>query len=337
MMIRVTTLAALLALQLPAAAQVGPASGPASTPRPTPVLKAAATVNSDLVRIGDLVDNAGASASVAIFRSPDIGTTGSVSVPQVLDAVRAHDLLVIDTRNLTEVVVTRTGQALTSKDIEGRIAHAFAGRQGFGNEKNLVVTLDREARPLGIDSSAASELQVARAYHDRRSGRFDVIFEIGRNRTLLRYTGTIVEMADVAVLMRTVGRGDVLRTADVTLERRPKAEITNDIVDAAEFAIGQAVRQPLRAGAQLRRADLMKPDLVRRDEPVTLVFEAPGVTLSMRGKALESGTEGDLVNVLNVQSKRQVQGYVAGPGRVVVANGTVAVPQQTATAMATHP
>ena len=38
----------------------------------------------------------------------------------------------------------------------------------------------------------------------------------------------------------------------------------------------------------------------------------------MRGQALESGTEGDLVNVLNIQSKRTIQGVITGPGRITI-------------------
>ena len=39
----------------------------------------------------------------------------------------------------------------------------------------------------------------------------------------------------------------------------------------------------------------------------------------MRGKALDSGAEGDIVSVLNIQSKRTIQGVVSGPGHVTVA------------------
>ena len=38
----------------------------------------------------------------------------------------------------------------------------------------------------------------------------------------------------------------------------------------------------------------------------------------MRGKALEGGTEGDVVNVLNLQSKRTVSGVVVGRDRVAI-------------------
>lgn len=44
----------------------------------------------------------------------------------------------------------------------------------------------------------------------------------------------------------------------------------------------------------------------------------PGIFLTTRGKALESGAEGDLINVLNPQSKRTVQGVITGPGQITV-------------------
>ena len=49
---------------------------------------------------------------------------------------------------------------------------------------------------------------------------------------------------------------------------------------------------------------------------MTLIYEVPGIVLTMRGKAAESGAEGDVISVLNEQSKRTVQGIIVGPGRV---------------------
>ena len=49
-----------------------------------------------------------------------------------------------------------------------------------------------------------------------------------------------------------------------------------------------------------------------------LIYEAPGLYLTGRGKALDSGTEGDIVNIVNLQSKRTVQGVVTGPGQVTI-------------------
>ncbi len=57
---------------------------------------------------------------------------------------------------------------------------------------------------------------------------------------------------------------------------------------------------------------------MQRSDTVTIVYEAPGLTLTLRGQAQEAGALGDTISVLNVQSKRVVQGVVSGPGRVTV-------------------
>jgi flagella basal body P-ring formation protein FlgA len=89
-------------------------------------------------------------------------------------------------------------------------------------------------------------------------------------------------------------------------------------VPTAERAVGFAARKALRAGQTLRDGDLMRPELVQRNEPVTIKYEAPGILLTLRGKAMESGAEGDTVHVLNVHSKRTLQGIVTGPGLIHV-------------------
>src|SRR6185369_4198360 len=83
-----------------------------------------------------------------------------------------------------------------------------------------------------------------------------------------------------------------------------------------------AARNTLQAGRLLRAGDVMKPELVARNETVTLIYEVPGIVLTIRGKAADSGAEGDVISVLNEQSKRTAQGTIVGPGRVLVSNGS---------------
>ena len=324
-MIRAAAIALLVAIAAPAAAQVT-----GSLPsRPVPTLRAAVTVTSDLVRIGDLVDNAGPAANAAIFRAPDLGTTGTVPVAQVLDAIRTQHLFLVDTGNLTDVAVTRAGRAIGQKEVEERILRAFANRPNVGDARNLAITLDRDVRPVVIDPAASGDLLIVKSSFDQRSGRFDVVLELpsipGGRGVQQRYTGAVTDTVEVAIVARPIGRGEIVRNSDLMIERRPRAELTGELITKFDDAIGRATRQPLRAGNPLRRTDLMKPELVHRDETVTLTYKAPGIVLTIRGKALDTGAEGDLVRVLNIQSKRPVQGYVSGPGHVTVPAATAAV------------
>ena len=55
-----------------------------------PVLHAQVTVESDVVRIGDMIDNAGTAAQIAIYRSPDLGTTGTLPTAQIINALQGR-------------------------------------------------------------------------------------------------------------------------------------------------------------------------------------------------------------------------------------------------------
>src|ERR1700712_222222 len=95
-----------------------------------PALRATVQVSSDIVRIGDLIDNAGSAAQIAIYRAPDLGTTGSLPVPQVLNALRTHQVIGVDTRDLKEISVTRLARSIDGKDIEAQIGRALERRNG---------------------------------------------------------------------------------------------------------------------------------------------------------------------------------------------------------------
>jgi flagella basal body P-ring formation protein FlgA len=88
----------LIALALLASGTSALAQAQAQQDRsPTPVLRASVSVSGDVVRIGDLVENAGPAAQIAIYRAPDLGTTGSVPVAQIVESLRAHDVIGVDT------------------------------------------------------------------------------------------------------------------------------------------------------------------------------------------------------------------------------------------------
>ena len=297
-----------------------------------PALRASVTVTSDVVRIGDIVDNAGTSALIAIYRAPDLGTTGSLPTEKVLAALQAHQVIGVDTRDIKAISVTRLSRPLAGKEIESQIAHALEHRSGLGDAANIALTFDRDVRDMQLEASNTGALQPVSTRYEPRSGRFDISFEIGNEAgtaaTTLRFTGIAIETVEAAVLTRSVERSEVLKASDVITERRPKAEVGSDAA-VRGLAVGMQMRKQLHAGQALRVADLAKPDLVQRDDNVTLIYESTGLYLTIRGKALESGTEGDTVNVLNLQSKRTVSGVVIGRGQVAIAVATPRLPPAT--------
>ncbi|WP_027575961.1 flagellar basal body P-ring formation chaperone FlgA [Bradyrhizobium sp. WSM1743] len=322
-MIRATlaTISTLLALALPAAA--------ADDFIAAPTLRASVTVISDVVRVGDLIDNAGSAALIPVYRSPDLGTTGTLTVGQVLSVLRAKQVIGVMTGDIKEVQVTRLARTLASKDIENAVAAALERRFGLGEAANITVTLDRSVAEMRLDASNTGALQPAATRYDARSGRFDIAFEIANESnpapTKLRFTGTAIETVEVAVLTRDIDRAELLKSSDLSLERRPKAEVAGEPA-GRDRSIGMQLRRPMRAGTPIRAADIVKPDFVVRDQAVTIIYQVPGLYLTTRGKAIESGAEGDTVSVLNLQSKRTLTGTVTGRGQVTVQGASQSAP-----------
>lgn len=315
----IRTIAAAIAVLV----ALSPASYAADAPRP--VLKSDALVTGGIVRVGDLIDNAGIIANVAIFRAPDLGLTGVVPAEAVVEAVRPLGLVGLDTNGISEVVVTRASREIPVADVAAVVARALSTRFNLGDAKEVTVNFERDPRAIQVEPNAKGKPRVARIAYDPRSGRFDAALEIPTGAAgfgTLRLNGKAAVTADVVMVSHAVDRGALIKDTDIVIERKPRAEISRETLTHREQAVGMAARTNLRPGQPLRAAELMKPELVQRNETVTLVYEVPGITLTVRGKASEGGAEGDVISVLNEQSKRTVQGVIVGPGRVVISTGS---------------
>jgi flagella basal body P-ring formation protein FlgA len=295
-------------------------AGAAAEPE-RPALRAEAVVTGSVVRIGDLVEHAGIVANVPVFRAPPLGQTGTVPTAQVLEALRAHALVGLDPGAISEVAVTRASRAIPARDIEALLAAALTKTYGLGQAADISINFDRALRSAQLEPTVTATPRIEQLRYDTRSGRFDAVFDVpGAPSAGLRLSGTATVTSEAVSLTRSIGRGEVIKMADLSLQRVPRAQIGSDTLTDPDQVIGLAARGAIDAGRTLRASELMKPELVQRNESVTLVYQAPGIMLAVRGKAIDSGAEGDMIDVVNAQSNRTVRGTIVGPGQVAVAS-----------------
>jgi flagella basal body P-ring formation protein FlgA len=296
----------------------------ANTPAdPTvPSLKDTAAVEGEFVRLGDLIENIGSNAKTPVFRAPELGQTGTIQVYRIIEAARANGVSVFDTRGIAEVLVTRSARTVPIADINRAVAETAAKQIGIDDPGNVSVYFDASVRPFVVEPNAATTPRIVQFNYDPRSQRFDASVDVpgsaATRKKAARISGYLYESVEVPTLARAFTRGELVRDGDIEMQRRPKAELTPDTIRNAAAVVGHAARRDLRAGLPLRISELMKPELVGRGDTVTLTFESPGVVLSVRARAVESGTEGDVIQVINPQSKRTVQATIDGPGHVIV-------------------
>jgi flagella basal body P-ring formation protein FlgA len=134
-----------------------------------------------------------------------------------------------------------------------------------------------------------------------------------------RTIGVDVELRrKVVVLTGNVGRRDVItrgmvRETEMWVSPRGAGGPTS-----AGEVVGQRARKPLDAGAVLRVGDFEPAIVVARGSLVTVLCLKGGIGIQARGRAMDDGREGEMVECHLLDSRKAFEAKVDGPGRVVV-------------------
>jgi flagella basal body P-ring formation protein FlgA len=281
-------------------------------------LRGDVTARGDILTLADLVEGVPERlAARPLFRAPTLGATGTIQTRRILDAAAALGLANLETGGRLQIAVQRAARRLGPPEIEAALKRGLETSYGL-DPRSVTIRFDGDGptllAPVDLEGQAAA-LDVT---YDLRSRRVAGLVSLGERQASLRVSGVVVELREVAVLTRTLNRGEPVKEGDVVAERRPRETIASDAQGSATAVIGEVAQNTLTVGTVLRMTDTAPPELVARGENVTIVYETPSISLSMRGLSNDSGRMGAVVNVVNVASKKILQATVIGPGRVSV-------------------
>jgi flagella basal body P-ring formation protein FlgA len=137
--------------------------------------------------------------------------------------------------------------------------------------------------------------------------------------------------ARIVVPSHDIARGETIADSDLVYQNVDAGGLASGVVTSMNQLDGMETRRVLRAGQPVRADDVRKPILVAKGQTITMIFAAPGLTLTATGRAMSEGGMGETVTVLNPVSYRQITGVVTGAGEVRAGDITsVVAPSQTA-------
>jgi flagella basal body P-ring formation protein FlgA len=140
-----------------------------------------------------------------------------------------------------------------------------------------------------------------------------------RPANLANVVGATAEEAQVLILIRDVARGHRLTDDDLDWADASSARaVRNGPADMA-LAVGMETKRPLKAGQPLQSSDLKAPSVIKKGDPVRLVYVKPGLRLTVEGLAQNDAGKGESVRVLNSYSRRTIEAvaYADGEARVM--------------------
>lgn len=298
-------------------------------------LRGGATVEGEVVHLGDLFSGIPDSlAKRPIARAPQPGQRVAFEAQTLASFANAAGLNWQPGSRADRVIVERAGQPVDRGLIQKAVADAL--RDQLGGTGAVAAAGEHE---VGLDSDigkviapvgAPPQVGVEQINYDRASGRFTaMVFSPPGDPAAerVRVNGRVFAIIEVPVLARPVSANEVIRDRDVQIQNMRVTEVTGGVVTDLQRLVGKSARRPLPALKPVRATDLVAPVLVARNSQVTVRVVQGTMTLAMQGRALDEGSEGERVRVLNTRSNKQIEGTVIGAGLVQVGSAAAAAAQ----------
>ncbi|MEO0911634.1 MAG: flagellar basal body P-ring formation chaperone FlgA [Pseudomonadota bacterium] len=118
--------------------------------------------------------------------------------------------------------------------------------------------------------------------------------------------------AETLLANRAIPSRTVISAEDVRVSAQ---SVPGTYADPAEV-IGLEARVTIYPGRPIRRGDLGAPAVIERNQIVSLRYTVGGLFIETEGRALGRAGIGDLVRVMNINSRNTVTGRV-GPNGII--------------------
>ncbi|CAA7615821.1 Flagellar basal body P-ring biosynthesis protein [Candidatus Terasakiella magnetica] len=286
-------------------------------------LKPSVMLDGDVIRLGDLWENIGDKAETPLANAPQPGKRITLETRWLAAVASSYGIDWHPASAFERSVVERAGRAVDPRAIETELREALA-LEGAPANASMEIS-NRTALQIMVPAGTTPTIAIRDLIYDQRMNRFTAMVEVpagSPNASRVKVNGHIFASARIPVLSHAMGRGDVITEKDIEWADVREEVVRRDILTSARQLIGQEPRYQLRAGAPIRTVEVQKPVVVAKNSSVTMMVRTKFMTLTAQGRAVEDGSTGDVIRVVNIHSKQTVDAKVEGPGQVSVTLGS---------------
>lgn len=122
--------------------------------------------------------------------------------------------------------------------------------------------------------------------------------------------GRYDEVVEVPVITSSIPANTIIKEDDIDFIRIEKSKLKNDVITEISDIVGQTLKRRSSENQPIRARDIMKKQLVFRNNTINIIYETANMKLSSIGIALEDGAIGDVIKVRNPSSNKVIQAIV---------------------------
>lgn len=209
-------------------------------------------------------------------------------------------------------VTTRSQGIEQQKLIEAATAAIRAGIGSAVQEADLTITpltpLQDIVAPVGAVQIIA-DLPYGIRYNTPTIVRVDIQID-GRSYNKSNISFAVKQFQSVVVAAKAISARQILMPEDLRFERMDTSRLSPGYLTDMSQIAGLMIRRSLMPGAVVYDSGLERPVLVKSGTVLNMVARIGDIEVRAIGKALQSGSQGEVIRVQNINSKKIVSARV---------------------------
>ncbi len=282
----------------------------AATPRTESI------VLNDRITLGDVFDGVTKNADYYLAPAPAPGKIMTLNVHDLIRISKALNLGWTPDGNHQQVVIRRSSGEIDLYDIQAalqmRLAEKMKGRK-------FDMTLFDRSLCFFVPEASDKTVIISELTTDAVRGVFKaVVSPLAFPEMKKEVSGRFYAIEQIPVLKKPLRSGDIISANDVEYIDIRASQITSSMITDAGRLIGQTPRRGISAMKPITAVDVTLPVVVKKGDTVTMRLRSETISLTTQGRAMDSGSEGDVIRVMNTGSKKVIDAVIAGPQAVIV-------------------
>jgi len=264
-------------------------------------------------------------ASIYIGEAPDAGEVKYVQVELLKSYLKK--IIEGNSQNFDqvqliippEIVVTRKSVNIPREEIEQAFKDYVIKHISWKPENINIHSI----RIAGVPVVPAGDrtINVSSAPQELTGGNTTLTLQVmvdSRTAQTFNVTGIVDLYDDVLHAVKDIPRGSVIQLEDVVIKRTLVTDDPKGYARKELDAVGKRVLRDFKANEPLKLAFLDNPIVVNKGDIVRMVINKPGLIITAKGEAKNDGRIGERVKVMNLSSKKIIQGWIRDRETVIV-------------------
>jgi flagella basal body P-ring formation protein FlgA len=270
----------------------------------------------DQITLGDVFDGVRDNADYSLAPAPAPGRSVTLNAGDLARISEAFHLGWAPDGSLQQVVIRRSSREIGAHDIQQALQKKLAEELKGGK---LELELSDPSVSFRVPDGTDKTVNVESLTYDAARGEFKATVSAAPAPEIKKEVkGRFYSISRLPVLKTPLRQGDVISAHDIDYIDIRAADISPGMVVDAAKLVGQTPRRGISALKPITAGDVQLPLIIKKGDLVTMMLKSDILSLTAQGRALESGSAGEVVRVMNTSSKQVVEGVIAGPQTVSI-------------------